>query len=76
MCFLGVIVWLVDGLTALCLAPTLGRMAERTIPILPCRSIDENLDFYRALGFEVTFQQTRPNPYAVVARCGSRRRAA
>jgi catechol 2,3-dioxygenase-like lactoylglutathione lyase family enzyme len=61
-------VWLVDGLTALCLAPTLGRMAERTIPILPCRSIDENLDFYRALGFEVTFQQTRPNPYAVVAR--------
>jgi catechol 2,3-dioxygenase-like lactoylglutathione lyase family enzyme len=43
-------------------------MAERMIPILPCRSIDENLGFYRALGFEVTFQQQRPNPYAVVER--------
>ncbi|HYN17177.1 MAG TPA: VOC family protein, partial [Actinomycetes bacterium] len=27
-----------------------------------------NLGFYRALGFEVTFQQQRPNAYAVVAR--------
>jgi catechol 2,3-dioxygenase-like lactoylglutathione lyase family enzyme len=45
-------------------------MAETTIPILPCRSIDENLDFYRALGFAVTFQQQRPNPYAVVERGG------
>jgi hypothetical protein len=45
-------------------------MAETTIPILPCRSIGENLDFYRALGFAVTFQQQRPNPYAVVARGG------
>jgi catechol 2,3-dioxygenase-like lactoylglutathione lyase family enzyme len=43
-------------------------MAAKTIPILPCRSIDENLDFYRALGFAVTFQQQRPNPYAVVER--------
>jgi catechol 2,3-dioxygenase-like lactoylglutathione lyase family enzyme len=43
-------------------------MAEKTIPILPCRSIDENLNFYRALGFAVTFQQQRPNPYAVVER--------
>ena len=43
-------------------------MGERTIPILPCRSIDENLGFYRALGFQVTFQQDRPNAYAVVAR--------
>jgi catechol 2,3-dioxygenase-like lactoylglutathione lyase family enzyme len=45
-------------------------MAETTIPILPCRSIDENLAFYRALGFAVTFQQQRPNPYAVVERGG------
>jgi catechol 2,3-dioxygenase-like lactoylglutathione lyase family enzyme len=45
-------------------------MAETTIPILPCRSIEENLDFYRALGFAVTFQQQRPNPYAVVERDG------
>ena len=43
-------------------------MAERTIPILPCRSLPEILDFYRALGFAVTFHQQRPNPYAVVER--------
>lgn len=43
---------------------------ERTIPILPCRVINDNLDFYRALGFEVTDQQTRPNTYAVVQRGG------
>jgi hypothetical protein len=45
-------------------------MAETTIPILPCPSIEENLAFYRALGFAVTFQQQRPNPYAVVERGG------
>jgi catechol 2,3-dioxygenase-like lactoylglutathione lyase family enzyme len=45
-------------------------MTERTIPILPCRSIEETLAFYRALGFAVTFQQQRPNPYAVVERGG------
>lgn len=44
--------------------------AERTIPILPCRSIDDTLTFYRALGFEVTYQQARPNTYAVVERGG------
>jgi catechol 2,3-dioxygenase-like lactoylglutathione lyase family enzyme len=46
------------------------RMTERTIPILPCRSIDEVLAFYRALGFVVIYQQERPNTYAVVARGG------
>ena len=45
-------------------------MTERTIPILPCRSIDDVLAFYRALGFVVTYQQERPNTYAVVARGG------
>ncbi|MEU2793779.1 VOC family protein [Streptomyces sp. NPDC007100] len=44
-------------------------MAETVIPILPCRSIDELLDFYRALGFEVTSYQKSPNPY-----CGVRLR--
>ncbi|QRO00117.1 hypothetical protein JRI60_14415 [Archangium violaceum] len=39
-----------------------------TIPLLPCVSLDETLDFYRALGFEVTYRQTAPNPYAVVCR--------
>ncbi|MFH8349022.1 bleomycin resistance protein [Streptomyces sp. NPDC018045] len=37
-------------------------MAETVIPILPCPSIDELLDFYRALGFEVTSYQKSPNP--------------
>ncbi len=43
---------------------------ERTIPILPCRSIDDVLVFYRTLGFEVTYQQERPNTFAVVQRDG------
>jgi hypothetical protein len=41
---------------------------EVTIPILPCGSIDEIGDFYRMLGFAVTYRQTRPNPYTVVRR--------
>lgn len=45
-------------------------MSEKTLPILPCRTIQPVLDFYTALGFEVTFQQRSPNPYAVVERGG------
>lgn len=41
-----------------------------TIPLLPCRSIDDVLEFYRALGFEVTYQQAKPNNYAVVEHDG------
>ena len=37
-----------------------------TIPCLPCVSMAEALDFYRALGFAVTYQQKAPNEYAVV----------
>jgi catechol 2,3-dioxygenase-like lactoylglutathione lyase family enzyme len=44
--------------------------SETTIPMLPCVSLDETMDFYRVLGFEVAYQQTRPNPYAVVRRGG------
>ncbi|WP_204604992.1 bleomycin resistance protein [Cohnella boryungensis] len=36
------------------------------IPILPCKSIDEQLDFYQALGFELTYRQAKPNLYACV----------
>lgn len=36
------------------------------IPIFPCRSIDEQLDFYQALGFELTYRQAKPNLYACV----------
>ncbi|QYX80119.1 bleomycin resistance protein [Streptomyces akebiae] len=43
-------------------------MSEKTIPILPCQTLPPLLDFYTALGFEVTFQQRSPNPYAVVER--------
>jgi catechol 2,3-dioxygenase-like lactoylglutathione lyase family enzyme len=45
-------------------------MSERTIPILPTRSIDDTLDFYRALGFAVTYQQERPSTFAIVQRGG------
>jgi hypothetical protein len=41
---------------------------ERTIPILPCRQLDDVLPFYTALGFTVTYRQQRPNPYAAVRR--------
>ncbi|MFF0309599.1 VOC family protein [Streptosporangium sp. NPDC004379] len=41
---------------------------EVTVPLLPCRSIDEIADFYRVLGFEQTYRQTRPNPYTVLQR--------
>ncbi|ACQ79868.1 conserved hypothetical protein [Beutenbergia cavernae DSM 12333] len=43
-------------------------MAEKTIPLLPCQTIPPVIDFYEALGFEVTFLQTSPNPFAVVER--------
>ncbi|MFC6883616.1 MULTISPECIES: bleomycin resistance protein [Actinomadura] len=43
-------------------------MAEKTIPILPSRSIQGAWDFYRVLGFERTTWQTSPNPYLSVLR--------
>lgn len=41
---------------------------EITIPILPCASMKETLEFYVALGFEITYQQAKPNTYACVKR--------
>lgn len=41
---------------------------EKTIPALPCVSLDETLAFYVAMGFEITYQQTRPNTYGCVKR--------
>ena len=35
---------------------------EITVPLLPCRSIDEIVDFYTMLGFTRTYYQLRPNP--------------
>ncbi|MEZ0156572.1 VOC family protein [Streptomyces althioticus] len=43
-------------------------MDETTIPVLPCQALQPVIDFYAALGFDVTFQQRSPNPYAVVER--------
>lgn len=41
---------------------------EKIVPILPCRSLDDVVPFYEALGFDVTYRQTRPNPYAALRR--------
>ncbi|MFD8492902.1 hypothetical protein [Amycolatopsis sp. NPDC059657] len=35
---------------------------EITVPLLPCRSIDEIVEFYEMLGFTTTYRQVRPNP--------------
>ena len=34
----------------------------RTVPLLPCRELDDVVPFYEALGFQVTYRQARPNP--------------
>jgi catechol 2,3-dioxygenase-like lactoylglutathione lyase family enzyme len=48
-----------------------GLMAnDSVIPLLPCVSLEETLDFYRALGFEVTHEQTWPYAYGSVFRNG------
>ena len=43
-------------------------VGERTVPLLPCPSIDEIADFYGCLGFVRTYRQQRPNPYVVLER--------
>ncbi|MFH8490317.1 bleomycin resistance protein [Streptomyces longisporoflavus] len=43
-------------------------MAETMIPLFPCHELDETLAFYEAIGFEVTYRQKAPNPYAVIRR--------
>lgn len=42
----------------------------KTIPALPCVSLDETLEFFTAIGYEVTYRQKAPNPYGIVARDG------
>jgi hypothetical protein len=42
----------------------------RTIPLLPCASIDEIAKFADHLGFRVTYRQVRPNPYVALDRDG------
>ncbi|WP_049579432.1 bleomycin resistance protein [Streptomyces sp. SBT349] len=43
-------------------------MTEKTIPLLSCRTIQPVIDFYTALGFEVTYLQKSPYAYVVVER--------
>ena len=42
-------------------------MNSFTIPTLPCKSLDDTLTFWQALGFKVTYKQKAPNPYAVIS---------
>ncbi|GAA2778282.1 hypothetical protein GCM10019017_24170 [Streptomyces showdoensis] len=42
------------------------RANETTVPVLPCVSVEETLEFYQALGFEATYKQTRPYVYLVL----------
>lgn len=41
-----------------------------TIPVLPCVSLDETMEFWQRLGFERTYYQNRPYQYGVVERGG------
>lgn len=43
-------------------------MTERTVPLLPCREIEDIAPFYAALGFTQTYRQVRPNPYLCLQR--------
>jgi catechol 2,3-dioxygenase-like lactoylglutathione lyase family enzyme len=44
--------------------------SESVIPLFPCGSLDETIDFYQTLGFEVIYQQEDPYLYAAVRRGG------
>jgi hypothetical protein len=41
---------------------------EITVPLLPCRSIDEIVEFYAMLGFTQTYYQKQPNPCVALKR--------
>lgn len=41
---------------------------EITVPVLPCRNIDEIVEFYTMLGFRKAYYQQRPNPYVALER--------
>ena len=41
---------------------------EITVPLLPCRDIDEIVEFYAILGFTKTYYQALPNPYVALKR--------
>jgi len=41
---------------------------EVTVPLLPCASLDDTVTFYEVLGFDTTYRQRKPNPYAALRR--------
>lgn len=43
---------------------------ETTVPLLHCASPDETLDFYRSLGFEVTYEMRKPYLYLALRYSG------
>ncbi|MBL1073801.1 glyoxalase [Nocardia sp. 2] len=45
-------------------------MAAMSVPVLWGGDLPATLDFYRTLGYEVTYEQTRPYTYGVVTRDG------
>ncbi|AFE06408.1 hypothetical protein COCOR_05493 [Corallococcus coralloides DSM 2259] len=45
--------------------------SDTSIPLLPCVELAPTLEFYALLGFEVTYQQRSPNPYAATQREGA-----
>ncbi|MCY0996015.1 VOC family protein [Myxococcus sp. MISCRS1] len=45
--------------------------ADASIPALPCVELESTLAFYGLLGFDVTYQQRTPNPYAAARRGGA-----
>ena len=47
---------------------SIAETSESVTPMFPCDSLNETLDFYQTLGFEVVFQQEDPYLYAVLRR--------
>lgn len=39
------------------------RPNEVTVPLMPCASVEETLEFFEALGFEATYKQSKPYVY-------------
>ncbi|MEU4596846.1 VOC family protein [Nocardia sp. NPDC023988] len=50
--------------------PSVEGMTEKTIPRLMARSIESVGEFYTAIGFEITFEQTAPYQFLSVKRGG------
>jgi hypothetical protein len=44
------------------------KTSESVVPLFPCTSLGETLEFYETLGFEVVYQQEDPYLYAVIRR--------